>query len=112
MSTPAERLAEIEANYTRALINEVHDLQAAQTVEEVNAVQLNRAQAGQAFFAAVKALLTKAGGNVEAAHKAAKDANKAVADARDAVEAFPRLLKKLTGATEAATKLLNTASGA
>ena len=109
MSTAAERLAVIQNNYNSALTNEPHDLANAKTAEDVTAIQANLAIARSAYYAAIAAQLTVSGANVETAYDAAVSAHAAVTKAREDAAALTSLLKKLIGATDTATDLLELA---
>lgn len=112
MSTPDERLAAIQAIYDDASDNEPNDLAQATTAAQVTAIQLNLANAKNAYFTAVAAALTNAGAAVETAYQAAQQALKAVQQARTNSAQIATLLQKLNGATAAATSLLKAAKSA
>lgn len=109
MSTPQERLDVIKANYDQAADNEAEDLASAKTAVDVAGVRANIGNARLAYYAAIAAALIANGTDVEAAHQEAKDALKAVKDARAVVEQMATLLGKLTKATDKANKLLQKA---
>lgn len=109
MSTPEERLAVISQNYQDALENEPHDLSRASTPIEVTGIQANVLTARETFYTSVAAELTECNTQVESAYKSAKDAQKAVKDARARAEKIPDIINKLKSATQNATKLLNVA---
>jgi hypothetical protein len=109
MSSAAERLAVIQDNYNNALSNEPHDLAKAQTAADVTAIQANLANARSAYYSAIAAQLTAGGADVENAFHAARAARDAVDEARAESAALATLLQTLTGATHAATSLLELA---
>ena len=106
MSSAAERLALIQANYDQAARNEPADLAAAQTVAQVTAIQANVALARSTYYGAVAAALSSDTLLAEAAYAAAEAAQGEVAAARQAAAALPDLLAKLVKATEATHHLL------
>jgi hypothetical protein len=109
MSTAQERLEAIQATYDDAKDNEADDLSQASTKEQVATILANVAAARLTFFQAEAATLSANGTAVEATFDAANQANDAVATARQAVEALPTLLGKLTEATSKAAALLKQA---
>lgn len=109
MSTPDERLAVIAQNYKDALENQPNDLSLAQNPIQVAGIQANVSAAQEAYFIAVAAALTENNEQVESAYNSAKDALKAVKDARTKTEQILSIINKLKSATQTATKLLNEA---
>ena len=112
MSTPAERLAAIQATYLDAIGNEISDLAKAQTATDVAAVQANVANAKLAYYTAEAAALTANAPEVEGAYAAAKAALGGVKQARKDAAQIPTLLGALNNATQAATTLLKLAKAA
>lgn len=112
MSTAADRLTTIKANYDSASNNETADLAKAQTAADISAIQANVAVARATYYSAVAAMLTRNGDAVEAAYQAALAAQKGVADERTKAAAIADLINKLNGATTTATSLLNAAKSA
>src|SRR5262245_8420237 len=109
MSTSKERYDAIADNYQSALNNQATDMANATTEAEISAILANVHTAGHLFFSVTAEELTTQSQAVEADFNAAKQANQAVADARDEEEAIPTLLGKLTKATDAAKKLIDSA---
>lgn len=109
MSDAVERLKVIEQTYFDAKFNQDMDLDAAPSAADRAAINANVLAAAETFYAAVSAILSRSEPMVENAYDAARNANKAVADARAGAEAIPALLGKLTAATSAATKLFEAA---
>lgn len=111
MSTPNERLAEIEANYWQAAVNWEADLARTRTIAEAAQVNANKAAAHDAVLAAVDAGLTRNAGAVEAAYTALVDANASVQLARQRAIGLATLLRRLAGATDAARALVTALRG-
>ena len=109
MSTSEERLAVISQNYKDALENEPHDLSRASTPSEVTGILANVSSARETYYTAVAAAVTNTTGQVEVAYNSAKDAQKAVKDARAKAAQIPDIINKLKSATQTATELLNVA---
>jgi hypothetical protein len=105
MSTAQERYDEIAANYTSALNNELSDKANATKVAQVAAIEANVANAAAVFYSSAADQLSAQGANIEADYQQAVQANKTVADARNASAAIPDLLQKLGQATSAVGQL-------
>ena len=112
MSTPAERLAAIQAIYMDAMGNETSDLAQAQTSADVSAIQANVANAQLAYYTAEAAALSNNSADVEGANAAAQTALADVKKARENAAEIPTLLGALNSATSAATSLLQLAKTA
>lgn len=109
MSDAEERLALIKQNYDSAADNEPNDLVNAKDVASVTAIQANLANAKSIYYGAIAIELTNTAPAVEKAFKQAKDALKAIEDARNAAAELPDIINKLTHGTDKANTLLNKA---
>ena len=107
MSSQENRKSIIETNYTSALESEPNDLAAADTPEQVAAIQANVANAKLVYYTAIASQLDGAGPEIEAAYQQVQLALQAVKDAREAAGKIADILQKLTGATDAAKKLVD-----
>ena len=112
MSTPEDRLTLIQDTYLDAMNNEPADLAKANTPAQVTSIQANLSNAKSTYYAAIATALANNSAQVEAAFGSAQQALAAVKQARSDAATIPTLLGKLTGATDAATTLLNLAKGA
>lgn len=111
MSTAVERLEVIKTNYQSALSHELSDKASAGTAALVAQIEANVASAASAYYSATESAMSASAGTVEADFNAAKAANAAVAKAREEVMNIAELLGKLTKATQAADKLVKSATG-
>lgn len=109
MSTPKERLDVIQGVYHDAVTNEPNDLAQATTAAQVSEVLQNVANARHTYYAAAVAALSATSPEAEVAYLSAKDALAAVEEARAKSAQLATLFQKVSGATAAATKLLNAA---
>ena len=105
-STKDELLQAVQDNYTDALKNEPHDLAAAETVDEVAAIQANVATARQAYFKSLGAELAADNKAVQAAYEDVKLALKSQKECREKATRIADILDKLGNATKAVQKLL------
>ncbi len=112
MSTPADRLAAIQAVYMDAIGNEISDLAKAQTNADVAGIQANVANVRLAYYTAEAAALTSNAPAVEVAFKTAHAALDGVKQARATAAQIPALLGALNNATSAVTNLLQLAKAA
>lgn len=109
MSDAEERLALIKQNYDSAADNEPNDLVNAKDVASVTAIQANLAKAKSVYYSAITSELTNTAPTVDKAFKLAKDALKAIEDARNAAAELPDIINKLAYGTDKANTLLNKA---
>ncbi len=109
MSTPKDRLDVIQGVYHDAVTNEPNDLAQVTTAAQVSEVLQNVANARHTYYAAAVAALIATSPEVEVAYLAATDALAAVKEARVKSVQLAALFQTMSGATAAATKLLNAA---
>lgn len=76
------------------------------TMAEVAQINANRAAAHDAVLAAVDAGLSRNSARIESAYTALVEANRSITEARQRATAFATLLRRLTGATDAARALV------
>src|ERR1035438_2107728 len=99
MSTPADRLAAIQAVYLDAMGNQTGDLAKAQTNADVAAIQANVADAQLAYSTAGAPAPPNTAAHVETAFTAAQTALGGVQQARANAAQMPTLLGALNDAT-------------
>lgn len=105
MSTADQRLMELRKNYLQAIENRETDLSDSKSEAEAFKVLSNVNAARDALLMAIRAGLSGNAAQIENAYKALVAGNNAVESARKAQEKLSALLRKLSGATSAATDL-------
>lgn len=110
MSDHDERFAQIEKTWFDARDNYEEDRAKAAILAEKKKVDRNHNKAFEAYTAALASALSRNATAVEVAYQELVDANKAVKEAREDLEAFPALLGKLTKATAASSDLVTKAT--
>lgn len=110
MSNHDERFEQIKKTWFDARANHAADRAKASTPAEIEKVDRNHDKAYEAFMAALASALNKNAPAIEAVYQELVDANKAVKEAREDLEAFPALLGKLTKATAASSDLVTKAT--
>lgn len=106
MSTENERLQEVYAAYRRAMDSRSRELKDAKTTAQVDQILANIDALKAAYLRAASASLDKTGPQVEAAFRAAKEANEAVTAALAAAKALPERIRAFTKLAEAVGKLV------
>jgi hypothetical protein len=105
MSTADQRLTELRRNYLQAIENRAEDLADSKSKEEAIKIINNVNAARDALLEAIEAGLSGNAAAIEAAYKALAAGNQEIEAARKAQEKLVSMLKKLAGATSAATGL-------
>lgn len=93
MSTPAERLEVIRNAYSKAYSRRLQDWKDATSKSQAEAISQNLNRLEEAYLRAAKQALDANGAAVEAAYRAAKDAQKAVEEAYKSAKAIAEKIR-------------------